>query len=138
MKIRTGFVSNSSSSSFLAVTTRNPRLLKEISNYIGLPEEYEGWLDEYADSYWKKDDKSHKLTSGDYGRFVIKGTDIVVFDSYEGPAKIGLDIEEALRSNRTIDQCRVLLVKQLSSIGITTSNKEEESIDLDYGEWGTE
>jgi hypothetical protein len=77
MKIRVGFVSNSSSSSFVAVGISkydHPKLYNELMNAIGLPiiEGYdEDDIDKLADFY-------------DHGSVITKdGSDIVVYGGYE-------------------------------------------------------
>ena len=88
MKIRSGFVSNSSSSSFVAVgigrggwnaTEEDKQLWQDLMNAMGLPTRGYDYDDFYDGGKYP-----NKLTDYDYGTYkTVDGTDICLYGGYE-------------------------------------------------------
>ncbi len=111
MKIRLGFVSNSSSSSFCLVGTSTEWVIDELATKEGLDFE----------------DGSAQL---DYG--ACHGNN-VIFVGYDEPEVVGIEID-ALLEDHNLKQLRqyfqdLVLAKFQVEIPLT-------AIDLHYGEWG--
>jgi hypothetical protein len=121
MKIRNGFVSNSSSTSFLVVGVANyqdPRLAK----LAELDEWKEGW--------------------GGYNEgntFVFLGNE---YDYDENdtpkdyqPHTVGIEAEKALKEGRTVAELRKEFVGKAKELGVTFRESE---VDLHFGEVSSE
>lgn len=125
MKIRTNFVSNSSSSSFIAITYDNVEDIKGILLQKGIDPE---------DNYWYEELKESR-----YGMFDLNSNfDLMCLeDCYIEDSKIALCIENLLnKDNKTVDECKQLFIhKMKKDFGIDVSMKD---IDFEYGEWGNE
>jgi len=123
MKIRTGFVSNSSSSSFCVVGTDNKQEINKILKYIGIKLE-DGqipWEDKYPNGF----------EDGDFGQFTYD--DLIIVG--QTPYIIGLSAEEILE-NTTLKETRKNIIKTLNSKYGT--KLEERDIQFHYGESSNE
>ncbi len=111
MKIRTGFVSNSSSSSFCLVGTNNKYVIDELAAKEGLDFE----------------DGSAQLGYGSCGG------NHVIFVGYDEPEVVGIEIDKLLEDHNLKELRQVFhdLVKDKFSVDVPIT-----SIALHYGEWG--
>ncbi len=112
MKIRLGFISNSSSSSFCLVGTSNKYVIDELAAKEGLNFGEDG-----------NAELSHGNCHGAY----------VVFVGYDEPEVVGIEID-ALLEDLNLKQLRQVfhgLVQNKFNVDVPI-----EYIDLHYGEWG--
>lgn len=111
MKIRTSFVSNSSSSSFLAVVT--DYMLDDLLDKMG----------------WDKDEDYLS-----YGTYENPDSSITLYGYCHEPEFYGLNIRELLEDNRSLTEIKTIfhnIVQQTYNISIPPSR-----IKLDFGEVG--
>ena len=123
MKIRQGFVSNSSSSSYIAVTYSGDELLK-IWKKLGFKKNWDYSI-------------LHQLQDADHDRYFIGDSDLILF--YNGGADysfIGIDIVYHLeQDNWTIAHAKAKLhsiIKKEFQIDVPLKE-----IGFSYGEWGS-
>ena len=95
LKVRTGFISNSSTSNFLTVGFRD----KEI--YVEILESLDIYIDPESYGCW---DEVNHLKSWGYGSVQLKDSEIIAFNGYYPEwTTIGLDnIEERLNNGETV------------------------------------
>jgi hypothetical protein len=118
MKLRTSLVSNSSSSSFIAITSDWP--LTEVFEAHGFGENPD----------W---DDLEKLSGGWGGVYELRGGLSLFYNGYD--SKVGLEIEKLLET-MTIPQCRQEFKQRLKRhYNITVPDK---MVRFSYGEWSSE
>jgi len=117
MKIRQGFVSNSSSSSFLIIGIENDYLLKEITEKAGLTKE-----NYYGDGEYKDDND-----------IIFVGAIINTYTKkIEDFEYIGIEAKQLLKQGKTFDEVKKDFIKKIkTNYGIDIPEKE---IDILYGE----
>ena len=98
MKVRTGFVSNSSSSSFVVVGIRSRRLCNKILANAGLDEE----------KLWDK--------AIDHGQYIVNGIDIIWGD---GDPIVGLEIATRFTKGHTFNRIQKELLAILAKAGLS-------------------
>jgi hypothetical protein len=134
MKIRSGFVSNSSSSSFLALTTRHPMIMQQLEDKLKPPkfETDKNSLDWYA----LEEQEDSPIGCADYSRFYIKGTDLTLFESDWNIEMVGIQFDESDLRTKTLAKIEKDLRKELEDYGIEIHEKVR--FTLEYGDWGSD
>jgi len=118
MKIRQGFVSNSSSSSFLAVGI--DRYSKYFNKALEAIDFYEDWQ--------KVEDLEPKFNHYDHGQFVSKETDICVIN--DDANFVGLLAGKRFMRNMKFSQIQTEFRDKMKSLGVVIPRNE---IKLRYG-----
>jgi hypothetical protein len=113
MKVRMGFVSNSSSSSFVVVGIKSRRLCDKILENAGITEE----------KLWDK--------AIDHGQYIVNGIDIIWGDGNE--PIVGLDISSRFVKGHSFKRIYKELVSALNKIGISEFFPSEK-VGFHYGE----
>lgn len=118
MRVRSGFVSNSSSSSFVVVGIRSRRLCDKILESANLTEE----------QLWANWD-----LCTDHGQYKVNGIDIVWGEDYNDEPLIGLDISSRFTKGHGFKRIYKELVATLKKIGIT-GFLPSEKVGFHYGQ----
>lgn len=121
MKIRDGFVSNSSSTSFLIVGVdnyRDPRLAQ-----LALADKWEEGGQGYHTG------KTLVFLGGEY-----------TYDENDKPTDyqptyVGIEVEKMLKMGLTVDALKLMFINKAKALGITFNDSE---VDLHYGEVSSE
>lgn len=126
MKIRQGFVSNSSSSSFIAVgfhTDKND-LANQVFEKLEIPTgEYDGSFNsDDVGSDWY-DLYTSRFDENGYGVYKTK-EGLSFFCGEEGPFFIGLDLLPFIIKNKTLSESKKILKDILGAMGIKSSVKD--------------
>jgi len=129
MKVRSGFVSNSSSSSFVAVTIcMGTPPGQRICRALGI-----------ADSTnWEDLENTYELIDNDQFAIIVKDSDIpltLYFSESINYSYLGVSIDDLLEQGKTLQQCQAIahsLTKRKAGISIPPSEFK-----LNYGEWGS-
>jgi hypothetical protein len=112
MKVRTGFVSNSSTASFIAVTV-------DYSNVGGWLEKKFPVLKTLDDEGTLDDLDEVGFAEYNYGLLTIPDTDLLLHTSWpDERIWVGIDIETLLMDDWTISECGELLRARLHAEGI--------------------
>ena len=122
MKVRNGFVSNSSSTSFLIVGANkhhDPRLAE-----LAVADKWEEGFGGYHTG------KTLVFLGNDYD-YGSADEEPIAFQPYY----VGIDAEEGIRNGRTIHELRDEFIKKAAALGITFRPEE---VDLHYGEVSSE
>ena len=118
MKIRNGFVSNSSTSSFLIVGTGDDNLIRKLMNAMKIRDDEdlpEGFI-QFEPSFGVHESKP----------FSIYGDEI----SY---AYVGFDIEDDLKCGHTLHTLKRSFIREAKTLGLEVTEKD---LNLFYGEVG--
>jgi len=124
MKVRSGFVSNSSSSSFIAITIQDEDLIKEITTAIGI-----------SDPITWETVGSRDWYELNYGIYRYKNFPIALRIGYDYFSWVGMLIEDELKNNLTVLECKKILQQNLKNIGIDISI---DSLTFRYGTCSSE
>jgi len=119
MKLRTGFVSNSSSSSFIAVGVQDEAVARQL-----------GWMHAEDDDY---NYEQPALQDYGYGAYRVPNSKIIIFGGYDLQC-IGMEADRLLNENYRVSEIGVLVSDELKKLGITTRHKMK----LVYGETSNE
>jgi len=116
MKIREGFVSNSSSSSFVAVCTNREDPINQFLSHLGFPSE--GELQEAV----YEGDPNFKETN--YGIYRHVPSKLEIYVSCGEVYWIGLDVEKMLVSDMRVSECKQTVIQLFASIGIKLTSED--------------
>ena len=108
MKIRNGFVSNSSSSSFVAVYVEDNNIITRFLKKFGYEEEEISESEDHED-----------LEHLDHGMVKHIPSGLHIHASYGDIHWIGLDIEDLLAKDMRVSECKDIVCKQFADIGIS-------------------
>jgi hypothetical protein len=136
MKIRTGFVSNSSSSSFMAMVSRDGMLIEYITARFvtdHLPTDEDGETVDW--SWWDLPPGCSRITENGYDSYRISGTSLDLYVMDECLDFVGIDAEGLFNDGLNKDQIREKFLEQIRGIGYTRILMDEPR--LEYGEWGS-
>ena len=140
MKIRNGFVSNSSSSSFLALVIRDHRIINQIEKKLKPKKNTDSDVekkehDDWFDWYELAEGKNPVLENADYERYVIKGTGLTIFENDYNLDMVGIELEEIDLRTRSLDDIEKSLREELEDYGIKINMNTR--FTLEYGSWGS-
>lgn len=121
MKIRNGFVSNSSSSSFIIVGICNKSKIQALLKKIG-------WDSEKDDDWYDRIEEM--FNSINHGQYEKDGL-IYIWGSEKYPMYVGINPLPFLKADLTLSEIKGRLIKRFDDLGI---NIQEKDIDIDYGE----
>lgn len=124
MKTRQSFVSNSSTSSFIAVAVRDEKVVNQIKKKIGLNKLGDEWWDEIEDKGFE---------NIGYGLYQHSDTSLELIGmSYDGEVDlIGIQIHDLLEGNNTVSECKDVLIDILADLGIEVT---PDQIRFEFGE----
>jgi len=126
MKIRQGFVSNSSSSSFVAVITDDQKIIDK-------------FLEEHCSSSDAMEDfkeGSHEdFEDINYGIYEHGPTGLHVYSSWSDINWIGLQIEDLLKKDMKLSECKQVVINMFAAAGIKVKPSQ---LRLECGECSSE
>lgn len=131
MKIRNGFISNSSSSSFVLVGIsrwKKEKLFAEIFEALGFTEKEMTSADE--------DTMNPKgFDVSDQGEFSNDKNGISLFVNDSEVSCIGLNIFDDLKNDKTVNEMKKEFMKKIKALGVEIKQSDIEFINEEFG-WG--
>ena len=125
MKTRQGFVSNSSSSSFIAVMVQNDDIEEQLIKKLNLDETDPG------DWGWYDKLKELGFDESNYGIWTHSETGLdVSIDEYGEIYWIGFQIDNLLGKDMRISECKLFLVDKIKELGLEVNSSQ---ITWDHG-----
>lgn len=115
MKNRLGFVSNSSSSSFLLIGTSKQQLIKKILFSLGYSSDREYW------------EQREELCESEFDHGQYKQDELtLIWGEEEYPSYIGFSAQDKLLQNRTVEEIKIELSEYLTKLKVNHSLKDLE------------
>lgn len=141
MKIRQGFVSNSSSSSFLCVRTKGPLVVNILSHYLQIDLSSPIDMDLF--------EENPLIQEGDCGSYPIKDSDLSLYLSDDELSFVGYDLNPKDLEHNTVAAMKIKFIQEIDKIMVhglklghmlnpMEAESVRQSLDLDYGEWSSE
>jgi hypothetical protein len=132
MKVRNGFVSNSSSSSFLLVGFKRGAPIKDIIDKFNLNELC-------GDQDWdKREELFSKAGFKEYGYGTRKSKNgVVIVESYDGIRCIGIEAQNELNAGKTVQKIGSILVTKLYELNENLEIASED-VEICFGESSSE
>jgi len=105
MKMRNGFVSNSSSSSFLVIETKEmTKQVRQVLEKIGIKKPWD----------WEAFDAAGFPDIGAYGGPAVIDDTLCVYDDFED-ITLAMDLDEKILNQMTLSQCKATLSNHIES-----------------------
>lgn len=118
MKFKGGFISNSSSSSFIAVYTKNGDVIAQFLSHLGFSSE-----EEFCEALYEGDPNVRETS---YGIYRHVPSELEIYASCGEVHWIGLDVEAMLASDMKVSECKQEVIKMFTRLGVKLTSEDLE------------